>query len=246
MGKFLFYRMTYDTGFAPNPYGDYLTLATCTPNHVKANLNVGDWIIGVESKALAQKRKKAGCHPEVDQCLIYVAKVSEILDLNSYFRDPRFEYKKYSEKTWESKHGDNVYYKENGMWKWIRHHIHDNLSDNEEVFFPVEKLDALWEDPKARKKYGAILQDIRGNKVFICKDFLYFGDKCLEFDKRFQSCLPVRNIRYCPGSSCPKEIAEEFKEYIDSLIRKYGFGKHGDPICYCLKYKFNVECQQCG
>jgi len=241
MEKFLFYRMTYDTGFAPNPYGDYLTLATCTPNHIRGRMNfgIGDWIVGIESKTLAQKRRKAGCHPEVDQCLIYAAKVSEILDLNSFFHDPRFEYKKYSRESWVGKNGDNVYYIEDGMWKWIRGHCHDR---KEATFFPIEELDKLLKNKSIKSKYGAILQDIKGNRVFISREFLYFGDKCLEFDKRFRSCLPVRNIKYCPGPSCSKEIAEEFKEYIDSLIREYGFGKHGDPICYCLKYKFNVKC----
>jgi len=245
MEKFLFYRMTYDTGFAPNPFGKYLTLATCTPNHVRANLKEGDWIVGVESKTLANKRRKAGCCPEIEQCLIYVARVSEILDLNSYFHDPRFEYKKYSPETWISKRGDNIYYIEEGIWKWLRGHDHEywneaikNLPD-EEVFFPVKEFDTLWRNPKTRKKYGAILQDIRGNRVFICKDFLYFGDKCLEFDRRFRKYLPIRNIKYCPSTRCSKEIAIEFKRYIDSLIEEYGFGKHGDPICYCLKHKFN-------
>lgn len=47
MSKILTYKMTYDGGFAPNPFWDYLTLATCTPNHMNANLWPGDWIVGL-------------------------------------------------------------------------------------------------------------------------------------------------------------------------------------------------------
>ena len=169
-----------------------------------------------------------------------------ILDLNSYFYDPRFKHKKYSSESWIRRRGDNIYYIEDGKWKWIRGHDHErnnkaieNLPD-EKVFFSVKELDKLWKSSKARKKYKAILQDIRGNRVFICKDFLYFGDRCLEFKKEFYKCLPTRGIKYCPGTNCSKEIITEFKQYINSLIEKYGFGKHGEPICYRLKYKFKA------
>jgi len=239
MPKFLFYKMTYDTGFAPNPYGEYLTLATCTPNHIRGKMSfgIGDWIVGVESKTLAQKRKKAGCHPKVDQCLIYVAKVDEILDLDKYFNDPRFEYKKTKPKSriYSERRGDNVYYIDSGMWKWIRGHDHDSGSA---PFFRVGSLGRLLKSGKARRIYGPILQDIIGNRVFISRHFLYFGDAGVEFDKRFLSCVPRnRSIKYCPGKNCPKECFTQFKLYLDSLLTKFGYGKHGDPICYCIRHK---------
>ncbi|WP_457568144.1 Nmad2 family putative nucleotide modification protein [Desulfurobacterium sp.] len=248
MEKFLFYRMTYDTGFAPNPLGEYLTLATCTPNHISKNLKIGDWIVGVESKKLARERIAAGCNPHVEQSLIFIAKVNEILDLNSYFNDPRFEYKKPKphSKDYFKRSGDNVYYIENGMWKWIRGHDHDPCKQrrygkqDEELFFKVEDLERLLKSKKMKEKYGEILKDIKGNKVFISKEFLYFGDKGIKFDKKFLKCIPYsRGIKYCPGKNCPERCFEEFKRYLNSLLKKFGYGKHGDPICYCIRYKLN-------
>jgi hypothetical protein len=46
MNKACFYIMTVDTGFAPNPFHGVCTLAACTPNHCKANLEPGDLIVG--------------------------------------------------------------------------------------------------------------------------------------------------------------------------------------------------------
>jgi len=227
MKKFLLYKMTSDTGFAPNPFGNYLTLATCTPNHQRANIGKGDWIIGVEGKTLAEERKKAGYHLEIEQCLIYAGKVCEVLGLDSYFHDPRFENKKYSP---SNPQGDNVYYIENNSWRWIRGHEHDIKSiPDEEAYIPVSKVDEFFRNKKLKEKYGAIIQDIWGNRVFICKEFLYFGNKCIEFNKKFLRCLNNRGIRYCTQEDFP-ELFSELESYISSLVKEYGFGKHGNPI----------------
>jgi len=236
MAKVLFYRITHDDGFAPNPYGKYLTLATCTPNHMRANLQKDDWIIGIESKSLARKRRKAGIHPEVKQSLIYIAKITETpITLNEYFRDERFSYKKPKpdSEIYEERRGDNVYYIEDGLWKWIKNHDHKKFNKlikdipDEELFFPVEKLQELWQDKKSRKKYGAILQDIRGNRVFISEEFLYFGDMCLECNEKLSPFIPQRGIKYCGF--------KQIKDYINELIKKYGFGRHGNPILFTIK-----------
>ena len=76
--KYLFYKMTHDSGFAPNPFGKYLTLAACTPNHSKSRIDVGDYIIGVESKSLASQRHNINLEKEVEQSIIYIAKINEI------------------------------------------------------------------------------------------------------------------------------------------------------------------------
>lgn len=95
MAKYLFYRMTSDTGFAPNPFWNYCTLAACTPNHQRAKLEEKDFIIGVEGLGLAKKRRQKGHKTHIEQSLIYVMEVEDILDLDSYFRDQRFHEKKY-------------------------------------------------------------------------------------------------------------------------------------------------------
>lgn len=49
------YKMTHDTGFAPNPFGHTLTLATCKPQ-IRRSKKQGDWIAGFTSKALTGDR----------------------------------------------------------------------------------------------------------------------------------------------------------------------------------------------
>ena len=246
MSKYLFYKITHDSGFAPNPFWGYLTLAACTPNHMRANLQKGDWIIGIESKILASERKKANLNPDIDQSLIYIAKVDEVLTLDEYFRDPRFEKKKFRRsRNYKERRGDNVYYIEDGKQKWLRGHDHEpdelyNLPDDE-VFFYVEDLEKLWKDKEAQKKYGAILQDIRGNKVFISKEFLYFGDKGIEFNKEFLECIPNRGIKYCS-----EEYKNKLQNYINELIKEYGYDTHGNPILYSIKGKSEENDESCS
>ena len=43
--KLYSYVMIYDTGFAPNPFWGYCTLATCKPG-IRRPAEQGDWIIG--------------------------------------------------------------------------------------------------------------------------------------------------------------------------------------------------------
>ncbi|MEO2065453.1 MAG: hypothetical protein ABGX17_03015, partial [Desulfurobacteriaceae bacterium] len=124
---------------------------------------------------------------------------------------------------------------ENNSWKWIRGHEHDIKSiPNEEAYIIVSKVDEFFRNEKLKEKYGAIIQDIWGNRVFICKEFLYFGDKCIEFNKKFLRCLNNRGIRYCTQENFP-ELFSELESYISSLVKEYGLGKHGNPINSRLK-----------
>ena len=96
------YIVTHDTGFAPNPFWGYCTLATCKPRVRKAAVK-GDWIVGLTSKALGHK-------------LVYAMKVEEKITFDQYFNDSRFKKKKPDPDSDDSerKCGDNMYYREKG------------------------------------------------------------------------------------------------------------------------------------
>lgn len=92
------YTMTADTGFAPNPFGGYCTLAACTPNRMAINAEQGDWLIGI------------GC-VKYGNRLIYAMEIAEILHFDDYFRDERFQFKKpQSGRGWRDRCGDNIYF----------------------------------------------------------------------------------------------------------------------------------------
>ena len=67
--KLFVYVVRYDSGFAPNPFFGYCTLATCKPG-IRKGAQEGDWIAGVGSKQKGQTRK-----------LVYAMKVEEIISL---------------------------------------------------------------------------------------------------------------------------------------------------------------------
>ena len=75
--------MTVDTGFAPNPFGCTLTLATCKPG-IRNTARVGDWVAGFTSKGMAG-------HGTGAERLVYPMRVGEKLLLRHYFHDARFE-----------------------------------------------------------------------------------------------------------------------------------------------------------
>jgi hypothetical protein len=91
------YIVKHDTGFSPNPFWGYCTLADCKPT-IRRTANVGDWIVGLSPKASGNK-------------VVYAMEVDEILDYSAYFRDTRFRKKipDYSDGRIVCKTGDNIY-----------------------------------------------------------------------------------------------------------------------------------------
>jgi hypothetical protein len=78
--KICSYVIKRDTGLAPNPFWGYCSLAVCTPNHQRARLSSGDWIVGNSSVSDRQR-------------LVYAMQIDEVLGFDAYFRDPRFQQK---------------------------------------------------------------------------------------------------------------------------------------------------------
>lgn len=91
------YVVVHDTGFAPNPFWGYCTLANCKPA-IRRTAQVEDWVVGLSPK-YAENR------------LIYAMRVEEILSHDAYFADARFGPKKpdYSQGQVVCKSGDNIY-----------------------------------------------------------------------------------------------------------------------------------------
>ncbi len=109
------YVIIRDFGFAPNPFGGVLTLATCKPK-IRKNAKVGDLIIGNSNK-------------ETGNLLVYMAKVSEILTFDEYWDDPRFLSKRPRMNGSTKKlNGDNIYHHDS-QGNWIQEDSHHSLPD---------------------------------------------------------------------------------------------------------------------
>ncbi|MDY0123136.1 hypothetical protein [Sulfurimonas sp.] len=111
--KLFSYVITHDYGFAPNPFGGVLTLATCKPD-IRKSASVGDWIIGTGSLVGVGNNR-----------LIYAGLISEVTTIESYGSDYRYEIKIPNSETSNGRKGDNIYFiTEEGGWEQRRNPFH--------------------------------------------------------------------------------------------------------------------------
>jgi len=68
------YVVVHDTGFSPNPFHGFLTLACCKPQ-IRKTAGVGDIIVGMSSRS---------------ERIIYATQVAEAISFDEYWADPRF------------------------------------------------------------------------------------------------------------------------------------------------------------
>lgn len=74
------YRITVDSGDAPNPYGNICSLAICKPS-IRRCCKPGDWVVGIVSKTLINKIK--GNQTEVNN-ILYAMRVTQKLTFEEY------------------------------------------------------------------------------------------------------------------------------------------------------------------
>jgi len=108
------YVMTDDKGFAPNPFGGFLTLACCKPR-IRRVARTGDYIIGTGSKRTIGTTQ-----------LICAAEISDVVSMEDYGRLPKYNIKRpvTSGKWWQVL-GDNIYEKKGSTWIQRENPDHD-------------------------------------------------------------------------------------------------------------------------
>ena len=91
------YIVKHDTGFSPNPFWGYCTLADCKPA-IRRSAEIGDWIVGLSPKATGNR-------------VVFAMQVREILTFSEYFLEDRFKTKipDFSKRMVVYKCGDNIY-----------------------------------------------------------------------------------------------------------------------------------------
>lgn len=147
------YVVRYDSGFAPNPFYSYCTLATCKPS-IRRSAHIGDWVVGSGSNDRDVRR---GGH------LVYAMRVTEAMTFDEYSRDPRFESKKpYRNGSRRQSCGDNIYFRDTAGLAWQQRDSFHSLPDG-----------SLNPDHVAR--------DTSVNRVLISNEFIYFGGEGPEF-----------------------------------------------------------------
>lgn len=111
MSRIRAYKMTHATGFAPNPFDGYMTLACCKPMiRKKGIINVGDWIVGVGSKTMEANAKDD--RQAYDNKIIYAMKVCCLIPWTEYYqkcKELKLLAKIHEQGTTFDKYGDCIY-----------------------------------------------------------------------------------------------------------------------------------------
>lgn len=115
MSRIYCYVITHDSGFAPNPFGGVLTLATCKPV-IRRTARSGSWLVGTGSAAAGLRNK-----------LIYAARIDNIRTIEEYGHELQYSIKRPSlSESDVSRHGDSIYFKDQaGEWRQRRNIHHD-------------------------------------------------------------------------------------------------------------------------
>ena len=225
--KYFVYILRMDSGFAPNPFHGFCTLATCKPKIRKA-AKEGDWIIGLGS------RNQNNLRQNYQGRLIYTMKVTKKITFNQYWQEKIFQVKKPNQKSAKGKCGDNMYYKNSkGYWiqkkSWFHYDEQTKKTDTSAdsilvsncfFYFEKEHIDI----PDSFKKEINKSWRQRKHKILIDQSW--------------------RNYKYLDEKTGKRLIEWLSKKYIKA-------GRYGEPIGYEIKkgcstkkpYKTNISCQ---
>lgn len=110
--KLYSYVIPRDYGFAPNPYFNFCTLATCKPV-IRRCAKVGDWVAAFGAAGTMVHEK-----------LVVLMRVEEILTFDQYWNDNRFISKRpVFDKGVMHMYGDNIYHHVGDNWtQELSHH----------------------------------------------------------------------------------------------------------------------------
>jgi len=110
------YVVAYDTGFAPNPFHAFLTLACCKPL-IRRTAKVGDIIVGLSRRS---------------ERVVFAAQVGEITGFEEYWADPRYESRRpiMDSQRIVDRTGDNIYELTSSGYRQL-HSFHSNSDGSE-------------------------------------------------------------------------------------------------------------------
>ncbi len=113
--KFYSYVIPRDYGFAPNPYFDYCTLATCKPR-IRQSAQIGDWVAAFGAANTPYHGK-----------LVILMQIGETMSFDEYWTDRRFHCKRpVFNKGVIHAYGDNIYHHIGEKWMQEASH-HSNV-----------------------------------------------------------------------------------------------------------------------
>jgi hypothetical protein len=145
MASVYLYAVSYDLGFAPNPFGGLCTLACCKPK-IRAKAQVGDWILGL-----------TGLKTKPALRCVFAMIVSGETTFDDYWANPEFRSRRpVRNGTPKKLVGDNIYHRESAVSPWLQENsVHSRLDGTR---CPLNTA-----------------HDTRINRVLLSDRFVYFG-----------------------------------------------------------------------
>jgi len=184
--RLLSYKITHDSGFAPNPFWGVLTLATCKPG-IRRKGQPGDWIAGFTSRGLCRD-------PVGKERLLFLMKVEEKILYEQYFYDERFQCKipDVSSSKGIVRCGDNIY---------------QPLECNSIGQPEFRQLSNLNHDDNEK------MRDISGRNALISSEFVYFGRNPMSIPQYVRPNVPSMQSPYGVETS-DMGRAREFMQFV--------------------------------
>ena len=195
------YVVVHDTGFAPNPFFGYCTLATCKPG-IRRSARVGDWIAGIGSIQRGQEGK-----------LVFAMRIAEAMCFDEYWNDARFVRKRprrFGDA--EQRCGDNIYHRDPGTGDWIQeagYHSHKDETPNRDN----------------------VRRDTSPPRVLVARDFAYFGAAAIDVPDRFRSWEGRERFGSFRGYRCdfPDDLRNTFIAWLAERSAEAD-GLAGNPL----------------
>lgn len=194
------YVVRYDSGFAPNPFYGFCTLATCKPD-IRKKAQIGDWIVGTGS---ANQRINRGTR------LVYAMKVTETHNFHGYWNDKRFRKKRPMRNgSHKQSSGDNIYFQnQDNTWSQL-----DSFHTNSDGSLKSEHMN----------------RDTRTDRILISDHYYYFGGEGPIIPEQFRDpyhydiCRKVRQRK-------PLNDEDLIAEFIGWLHSYEESGYRGSPL----------------
>lgn len=200
------YVVRYDSGFAPNPFYGYCTLATCKPE-IRSAAQIGDWVVGTGSADRTINRGER---------LVHAMKVGETRDWRSYCDDARFLRKKPMRRgSRKQSCGDNIYYRSPDNTEWLQ-------------------LDSFHSQKDGTRRSEHVKRDTGTDRILASEDFYYFGVDGPEIPQQFRDperydiCRKVRTRKRLYDDDWIAEFVAWLRTFGDP-------GFHGRPLDWVLE-----------
>ena len=145
MASVYLYAVTYDLGFAPNPFGGLCTIACCKPG-IRATAQIGDWVVGM-----------TGVRTKLALRCVFGMVVSGETTFDDYWTGSDYRSRRpVRNGTPKKLVGDNIYHRESAASPWLQENsVHSRLDGTQ---CPLNTA-----------------HDTRINRVLVSDRFVYFG-----------------------------------------------------------------------